>query len=223
MKNKIILFLILSILLFGCEAAEDLFKERQAPEINSIVSDKGWTISPGDTLSITVTASNPEDGELTYKWTVSAGSIVDGAYESTLIWKAPLIGGPYSIEIEVSNEYKSNTENVTVEVASSLNPYVKINSPSTGEYLIQHTTYNIKFDATHNNGIAQIYIYVNNQVTDSLVGTTTTTSYNKDWVITQSAGNTEIKIEAISRLTAKSGFDRVNVSIEGILPGKADD
>lgn len=223
MKTKIILFLIISIILFGCEAAEDLFKERKAPDIISIESDKGWNVNPGDTVSITVDANNPEDGELTYKWTVSAGSIVDGTYDSILIWKAPIVGGPYIIEIEVSNEYKSNTESVTVEVASNLNPYVKINSPTNGEYLVQHTTHKIQFDATHNNGIAQIYVYINDQKTDSLVGSTTNTSYEIDWIITQDAGNSELKIEAISRLTAKSGFDDVIVSIEGILPGKADD
>jgi len=133
------------------------------------------------------------------------------------------VGGPYNIEIEVSNEYKSNTENITVEVASNLNPYIEITDPNAGDYLIQYTTYNIKFDATHNNGIAQIYIYINDQVSDSMVGTTTSTSYNMDWKITQNAGNAEIKVEAISRLTAKSGSDSINVSIEGILPGKTDD
>lgn len=223
MRNKILLFLGITIFLFACDAAEDLFTERKAPDIVSIESNKGWTVNPGDTVALTVNATNPEDGELTYKWSVSAGDIIDGTFESTLVWKAPLTGGPYSIEIEVSNEYKSNTENVIVEVASSLNPYVRITAPISGEFIVQHTTYSIKFDASHNNGIAQIYIYINDQVVDSLAGTTATTSYENDWKITQNAGSTELKIEAISRITAKSGFDSVQVSIEGILPGKADD
>ena len=221
--QKIILFTILTIFLFACDAAEDLITGRKAPEIISVESDKGWSVNPGDTVSITVNASNPEDGDLTYKWTVSAGSIIDGTYETTLIWKAPIVGGPYNIEIEVSNEYKSNTESVTVEVASHVNPYVNITSPIIGEYLIQHTTCKLKFDATHNNGIAQIYVFINDQVIDSLAGSQTITSYDYDWLITQNAGTTEIEIVAISNITALSGSDRVNVSIEGILPGKADD
>jgi len=181
------------------------------------------TVNPGDTVSITVNASNPEEGELTYKWTVSAGSIIDGTYESTLIWKAPIVGGPYNIEIEVSNEDKSNTESITIQVASHVNPYVNITSPVLGEYLIQHTTHKLEFDATHNNGIAQIYIIINNQVIDSLAGSPSITSYDYNWRISQNAGNTEIKIEAISNITTVMGSDRINVSIEGILPGKTDD
>ena len=224
LKIKIILFLIITIVLFACDAAEGLFTDRKAPNVNPIQSEIGFEVDPGDTLRLTVNATNPEDGELGYEWSAdnNAGTIIGSVNETTFLWKAPLSGGTYRISVKVSNDYKSTTNYVDVIVRSKLNPYVNISAPSGGTYLIQFTPIIMEFEAVHNNGIALIYIYINDQKIDSLVGLTQT-DYSYNWNVSASSGDKEIKVVAISKITDKVGSDSINVTIEGIIPGKSGD
>ena len=222
MKLKILLFLIITIVLFACDAAEDLFTERKAPNVDPIQSNNGFEVDPGDTLEFTVNASNLEEGDLSYEWSKEAGTIIGSINETSIMWKAPLSGGTYRISVKVSNDYKSTTNYVDVIVRSKLNPYVNISAPPGGTYLIQFTPIIMEFEAVHNNGIALIYIYINDQKIDSLVGLTQT-DYSYNWDVSTSSGDKEIKVEAISKITDKVGSDSINVTIEGIIPGKSGD
>ena len=222
MKFKFLLFLIITIVLFACDAAEDLLTDRKAPNVNPIQSNNGFEVDPGDTLEFTVSASNPDDGDLSYEWSSMAGTIIGSINETAIRWKAPLSGGTYRINVKVSNDYKSTTNYVDVIVRSTLNPYANISAPAGGSYLIQFTPINIDFEAVHNNGIALIYIYINDQKIDSLVGLSQS-NYSFNWDVSSSAGNTEIKVKAISKITDKVGSDSINVTIEGVIPGKSGD
>jgi Big-like domain-containing protein len=222
LKNKIILFSIISIILFACDAAEDLFTERKAPNVGPIQNNSGTEINPGDTLEFSVSATNPEDGELSYEWSANAGNIIGSINETVIRWKAPLGGGTYRINVKVSNDYKNTRKYIDIIVWSNTNPNVNINYPTNGMYLIQHTPIELDFDAFHSNGIAMIFIYINNQKIDSLNGLQVTNYTYDRWDVDSPSGETEIKVEAVSINNTHSS-DRINVTIEGILPGKTDD
>ncbi len=222
MKKKIILFITITILLFACQAAEDLITTRKSPNVGPIQSNGGTEVNPGDTLEFTVSATNPEDGELSYEWTTNGGNIVGSINETVIRWKAPLSGGTYRINVKVSNDYKSTTKYIDIVVWSNTNPNVNINYPTNGMYLIQHTPIELDFEAFHSNGIALIYIYINDQKIDSLNGLTGTNYTFDRWDVDSPAGSTEIKIEAVS-INNTYGTDQINVTIEGVLPGKTDD
>ena len=133
------------VFLIACDAAEDLFNEKKAPEVSAIQSDKGFNVDPGDTVTFSVSATNPEEGTLSYEWSKEAGSFIGLNRESSVTWKAPISGGAYWIKVDVSNNDKTTSQTENINVVSPENPYVNINSPAAGEFLVQGTTVDIEF------------------------------------------------------------------------------
>jgi hypothetical protein len=220
LKLKINLIFIIIIIFFACDVAEDLVTDRKAPNVGPIQSNVGFdNVNPGDTLELSVSATNPEDGDLSYEWSANGGNIIGSINEIIIRWRSPLNGGTFRISVKVSNDYKNTTKFVDIEVWSPFNPYVNINFPTDGSYLIQHTHTDLNFDAVHNNNIALIYIYINDQIVDSMDGLQQSNYVYEKWNVDNPAGDTKIKVEAIST-NYLFGSDSINVIIEGIIPGK---
>jgi len=79
-------------------------RANRAPAITSLVADADWTL-PSGSIQVTCTASDPDDDELTYEWTASAGDVsgIGGAAN----WTAPEAVGVYNVTVVVKDGHAS--------------------------------------------------------------------------------------------------------------------
>ncbi|GAB4377786.1 MAG: hypothetical protein Kow0042_26000 [Calditrichia bacterium] len=220
---KRLTFLLLGILIgfFSCDEARDILQFRKAPVIEEIILQPG-IVNPFDTVYAEVKASNPEEGVLSYEWTVSpnSGSFIDPTDRASTRWIAPLQGDVYTFTVKVSNSYKTSEESKKITVLDLVNPVVDIKSPSEDSYITQFRSFKIRAEAVHKNGIKEVRLYINdafikylNALSNNLYETTFTADSTY-------VGKTEIKVEAEANIVRTLGADSVMVNIEGILPGK---
>jgi hypothetical protein len=87
-----------------------------APVIDSVVLSSS-TVAPGGTVSVQVTAHDPNSGDtISYAWTDTAGSFANSAAASTT-WTAPASTGDVSLTITVSdNRGASASIQATIQV-----------------------------------------------------------------------------------------------------------
>jgi hypothetical protein len=216
MKSILLIFIVLSVLFVFCDA-EKLF--RDAPVIEEIMVQPN-RVNPFDTVYAHVKATNPEEGSLSYQWSVSPsrGSFLDPLDGSAVRWLAPTVGGDYTFKVVIKNSYKSAEQTGTVKVIEPTAPLVRITSPHDGEYFIQLNEIVIKADALHNNGINKIQLFVNDRFLNEQSGSPTNKyefSFTPDSTY---LGPAEIKIRAIANFSLAAGADSITVNIEGILP-----
>ena len=95
----------------SCTAANQL------PSISSLTADYEGEVNPTDSFQIECDASDPDEDELVYSWTVSGGTISGGG--STVTWTAPEDLGTYTITVQVSDGREGMaTEQLTIEVVA---------------------------------------------------------------------------------------------------------
>lgn len=216
MKSILFPLIIFSAFFVSCDA-EKLF--RDAPVIEEIIIQPN-RVNPFDTVYAQVRATNPEEGSLSYQWSVSPsrGLFLDPLDGSAVRWLAPTVGGDYTFKVVIKNSYKSAEQTGTVKVIEPTAPLVRITYPQDEDYFIQLSEIAIKADALHNNGINKVQLYVNDNFLNEQSGSPTNKyefSFTPDSTY---LGLTEIKIQAIANFSLTVGADSVTVNIEGILP-----
>jgi hypothetical protein len=60
------------------------------------------TVTAGQAVTLSVIATNPSGGALTYSWSATGGSL-SSTGGSTVRWTAPGAGGSYTVNVSVSN------------------------------------------------------------------------------------------------------------------------
>jgi hypothetical protein len=204
---------------YACQL-DDLMKNIEKPNVGDIyTSAESFMVNPGDTALFWVEATDPQDEKLTYKWTLGVGEIIGSAQRDTLTWKAPLSGGKFLVSVKVSNSEESRTKSDYITVVSFIRPYVKIIHPAASDYLVQHMPVTIEAQAYHDNGLTQVQLWIR----DSLVTTqpgAVDLDYRFNWDGMAPAGVVEIKVSAISKITAVTGSDSIRVPLEGLVRGK---
>jgi hypothetical protein len=206
---------------------EELFKTKQAPDVGNIQTDaENFTVDPGDTVNFWIEASNPEEGELNYEWSVKdrdgnhIGVFIGSSKTKSVKWKAPISGGRYDVQVKVSNNDKSTTKTETLTVLSLVAPLVNILSPEPDDYLVQYQNITIQSEIIHPLGIYQAILVVNDTLNIEVISGNNSESYNFTWKVTLGAGSAELKIIAEANRTGAIGADSINVNIEGVVPGK---
>lgn len=219
--KKFILLTLAGILLISCDA-EKLFKK--APVIEElIITPEKAIVHPGDTVFAEVKATNPEEGELTYHWTISPegeGFILDPVDRAAIRWLAANTAGDYTFKIKVSNSYKSAEQSKIVKVRETSVPVVRIVKPKAGDYLVATIETEVEVRASHNNGIAQVHFYVNDVFQESVTGSSENSYFFGFTPDSGMVGKAELKAVAKAISVATPGADSIEVNVEGILPGK---
>jgi hypothetical protein len=217
-KVTIIFLLILAAFFLFCDA-EKLFRKSPVIEEMTIQPEQ---VNPFDTVYAEVKATNPEEGILSYEWSVSPdqGVFLDAIDDPAVHWVAPTAGGDYTFKVKVSNSYKSTERDESVKVIEAGLPIVRILSPEEGDYFIQLNEIDIRAEAFHNNGINKVSLYIDDQLISERSGTASD-QYNFQFTPdTTYLGKTEIKISALANFSLTQGADSISFFIEGILPGK---
>ena len=222
MKFKyIIIFISFFVLVISCDV-ENLLKTSDPPQVSDIFSNApGFIVQPTQTSKFWVTASNPEEGVLTYEWSANGGEYIGSRQNDTLTWKAPVTGGLYTITVKVSNSEKDITRSREITVPSLNAPQVNIISPKSGEFFVQESNVLINATAISENGISRTDLFVNDSLVSSLSGSSSN-NYQFSWIVREDAGPAEIKVSAVAKQTGLTGSDSVLVNVEGIIPGKFD-
>lgn len=91
----------------GQEVTEQVAIEvraNRAPTISSLVADPDWT-SPLGTVQLISEASDPDEDELTYKWTATGGDI--SGTGAVVNWTAPQEVGVYYITVVAKDSHDS--------------------------------------------------------------------------------------------------------------------
>ena len=166
---------------------------RSTPVVGLIQSNvPNFEVDPGDTVQFWVTATNPEEGELSYDWSCSGGEFIGLTDIDSVLWRSTL-SGTFNIEVEVSNDYESDDANRSITVRDYLAPYLKIIEPAKGAILIQHQNTFVTAEAVHQHGISRVDFFVNDILISSLSGYPST-EYEFNWNIEEEGGSAEVKI-----------------------------
>ena len=92
------------------------------PVISSVQSEREW-VDVSDSTLFECVASDPDEDELTYKWTATAGDICGEG--STVSWTAPKEPGIYTIVVEVADDKgEIATTEQTIEVRVNQPPVI---------------------------------------------------------------------------------------------------
>lgn len=112
LKLAILALLIGTLVIFsGCTAPPI----NHAPTIISLTVDTPNPIEVNQSTTITCYASDQDNDQLTYTWTMSGGTIVGSG--SAVIWTAPSTAGTYNITCTVSDGELSATKNIVIIVS----------------------------------------------------------------------------------------------------------
>lgn len=212
---------ISALIMFSCDQAKELFKFHSAPEIETIQFFPVEAF-PGDTVTASITAKDPEGASLSYQWEISParGVVLGTTDQPVLKWLAPLEGGLYRFEVTVSNQYKEAKTSRQYRVLDLQKPLVQIHRPENGEYFTQLQSIEVEAEAYHSNGILKVELWVNDSlitIMPRVAGDLYAASFVPD---TTFLGTTILKVMAEAALTHTINSDSVRISVEGILPGK---
>jgi len=75
-------------------------RANRPPTITNLVADADWT-TPSDSIQVTCTASDRDDGELSYEWSTDGGDI--SGTGAVVNWTAPEEVGTYNVTVTVTD------------------------------------------------------------------------------------------------------------------------
>lgn len=216
-----IIYLFAFCFLISCEGVEDLINAGKEPEID----ERGIVLSaenvyPRDTVTASVSATNPLDGPLNYEWSATGGNFIQPADKDTVRWIAPLAGNTYRITVEVSNEKKSAGAYKDVTVISLAKPLVDIMSPERDSHFILGKTIAVRAHAEHENGIKTVRLFVGDSLIAEKDGHSGTEySFDELQASPGMVGKAKIIVRAVA-LNQLTEEDDVEINVEGIILGK---
>lgn len=226
MRILLLLLMLTIVILFACNP-EEIFKTKKAPEAGSIQSDAtNFIVNPTDIVKFWIAASNPEEGQLNYEWTIKdtdgdhAGVFIGSTKTDTILWKAPIEGGVYEVKVKISNNDKSITRSEQIRVVTLVAPLVTILNPKDAEYIVQYQNTRVQAEVIHPLGIYQTELIVNDTIHVAITSGNGTDVYEFNWQADVPSGKAEVKIIAEANVTGAIGTDSILVNIEGIIPGK---
>ncbi|MBN1407284.1 MAG: hypothetical protein JW956_05825 [Calditrichaceae bacterium] len=203
--------------------------EAQQPILNGGIVLSDASVIALDTVTASISATNPRTGPLSYAWTKTGGHWVDGISDrDTIRWIAPLTGGNYTLTVVVSNGLSSVQTFRQVNVVSSTLPIVHITSPVNNSMFYLDDPITVTAEAAHENGIALVRFYAitPDGVSDSLIQSKGTSLDGKYSFTLQKAykdlvGYSTLKVEAeaANQLHTK-GSDQISIHVLGIHLGK---
>ncbi len=212
LKINIFIISLIGLLCLSCGVVEKL--ANRVPVIKDIQASR-YTILVGDTVTVSVTAEDPDDDDLIYSWSANSGSF-DKRNQASVVWKAPLIEDIYNIQVVVkdSNEGEA-TENMDITVISNSEPNVKITNPVDGDFLVATQSVEVRSEATPVAYIDRVEFFINDQLT----ATDTTPPYMFVWQPRDYSGTVEIKSVAFRSIPSNiKAADSISVSIQGVVP-----
>jgi hypothetical protein len=98
-----------------------IVRPNNPPVINNLVASADWTL-PSGSLDVTCDASDADDDELSYVWSVNGGSITATGCE--VVWTAPEQVGTYAITVIATDTYGGSDTKTLVTVVALEEPLI---------------------------------------------------------------------------------------------------
>jgi len=120
------------------------------PTINNLVADADWALPSGN-IQVTCTASDPDDDELSYKWTTDGGDI--SGTGAAVNWTAPQETGIYYVTVVVTDGHgEEDTRSVILSVNLGTPPAIEklCVTPEGHKYLRESGTVGCDYDVWKN-------------------------------------------------------------------------
>ncbi len=214
--------LVAALTLVACEQVGDLINPKHPPELDAqgIVLSQDQ-VMPRDTVTASIKATNPLDGPLQFEWQADGGNFLPPFDSDTVLWVAPLSGGLYHLWVTVSNEDgKTTSPKKQINVISTSQPIVNILQPPEGKYFVVGQTCTVKVKAEHENGIALVRLWVNQQFMGAQ-DAAPAGYFEFAFKVTESmVGKTLLRAQAVARNQLQStGEDETYIFVGGIVPG----
>jgi hypothetical protein len=214
--NKIILIVVCLCfyLCLVCGVVEKL--SNRAPIIKKISSDAdSLIVATGDTVKLTVEATDPDKDELSYSWDATGGYFLS-RQGKTVFWIAPDREGDFDIEVTVRDHNDGvASDKITLTVISKEQPQIVISYPKNGDYFVATENIDIQVQVTPTRFIDKVEFFVN----DRLVGTDLLSPYTQSVLLSGYAGDTEIKATAYRKIPVPvTASDSLTITVEGVIP-----
>ena len=210
----ILSFLLVTLFMLSCGVVEKL--SNRDPVIKNISASKSVMMT-GDTVTVSVTAEDPDEDELTYSWACldGSGSFANHTSAKT-VWTAPAQEDDYTLEVTVRDKNEGEAkESLLIKVLSNSAPNVAITSPQNGDFLVPTGSFTVKAEATPVAYINKLEFYID----DQLMATDTTPPFSFDWDMQGYSGYVVIKARAYRDVPGPSWSDAmITVSIQGVVP-----
>lgn len=213
--------------LVACEGVEELINANRPPELDErgiiVSADR---VAPFDTVTASISATNPVEGPLFYEWSATAGRFIQPADSSLVRWIAPLLGGSYQLTVKVSNNRRSAEASKAVEVVSSAKPLVDIQEPAEDAYFVVNQQITVEATAQHENGISRVRLLVSKDGRDSLIqqldgNAAGVYRFEQLYAYRALVGKATLLVEAQAANPLQTiGNDSLIINIEGIIEGK---
>ncbi len=204
--------LIFGLLTISCGVVEKL--ANRPPQIKQVIADR-YVVMVGDTVIVSVQASDPDKDELTFSWNASGGHFV-GSQGEQVRWIAPKIEGVYDVEVTVRDKNGGEAvEKVSISVMSESRPSVRITQPKDGEYITALGSVEVQVDASPVAFIDRVEFYVDGK----LLSIDKFPPFSEPWAVSGLSGPKKVKAVAW-RVGAGSvkGADSVTVILQGVIP-----
>jgi len=117
-RTSFMISIVVSVLglIIGCGDKTEEEAANTAPVINSFSADN-MSVSPGDQVTLTISAEDAEDDSLTYTYQPDGGSVTGTG--DTVIWIAPATAGSYEVNVSVSDGELDAQNTVTITVVAA--------------------------------------------------------------------------------------------------------
>ncbi len=207
-----ILLMIIGLLTSTCGVVEKL--ANRPPQIKQVSAEQYFAMV-GDTVTVSVEASDPDKDELTYSWNATGGHFISSQGE-VVRWIAPKIEGIYDVEVAVRDKNGGESvEKVSISVMSESKPSVRITQPKDGEYITALGSVEVQVDASPIAFIDRVEFYVDGKI----LSADKFPPYAQSWTVTNLSGPKKLKAVAW-RVGSSSirGADSVNVILQGVIP-----
>ncbi|HPG38451.1 MAG TPA: Ig-like domain-containing protein [bacterium] len=212
-KKYVMLCMLIFISAFSCGVVEKL--NNREPVIKELKADR-QTVMVGDTVTVNVVATDPDNDELTYSWDADGGIFINRD-QSSVQWIAPTRQDDFSIDVTVRDENGGEAhDNITITVLADTRPDVRITNPADGQYIPALNNVEITVAAEPVAYIDKVEFYINGQ----LLGTDSTPpAFTCTWPLTHYSGNVGITAIAYrSQPRPSQASDSLTVSIQGVVP-----
>lgn len=103
--------------------------ENRAPVIDSLTAAPAADAHPGDTLTVTVAAHDPEGRELGYAWTATAGVFPGDVTSASTPWIAPAAAGSCTLTVRVDDGRDAVARDLPVTVSPRTPPALAAAAP----------------------------------------------------------------------------------------------
>lgn len=217
---QFLLIMMLWTLLLGPGCSTDIFDPPREPVLDRLIAS-AYEVDPGDTVTVYVQVLEPNGDVLKYEWSANQGNLIQPTDLDTVRWVAPAQGGTTSIRVKVLNEHdKSAESSVSITIRSYTKPFVQIQSPKDGDFVIQNSDVDIRVHATHQNGISRLELWVAGVQVETRAGNhSNNTTFTHH--ITEPAGSVLISVLAVANTTQAVGSDSLTINVQGIILGKS--